>query len=176
VYAFTRPGDEPAQQLARKLGAVWAGSSSDRAPAQVDAAIVFAPDGALVALALKAVAPGGTVVWRHPHERHPVVRLRAPVARAHPALGREPTRDDGMEFLALAPQVPVRTHITTYALERRERVACRPARRATHGRRGDRARMTPRSRRLIRAVAPRHETTARPRDTSTDPARRRGAT
>ena len=119
VFAFTRPGDEPAQALARELGAVWAGSSQERAPQQLDAAIVFAPVGALVPVALGAVAPGGTVVcggihmseipafdyellW---HER--VLRSVANL-----------TRSDGAEFLALARRVPVRTHVTTYPLER----------------------------------------------------------
>jgi propanol-preferring alcohol dehydrogenase len=67
VFAFTRPGDEMAQRFAERLGAAWAGGSDESAPAQLDAAILFAPVGSLVPLALRAVAPGGTVVcggWR----------------------------------------------------------------------------------------------------------------
>ena len=121
VFAFTREGDEPAQALARELGATWAGSSSEDPPEPLDAAIIFAPDGALVPVALGTVSPGGTVVCggihmsdipsfgyeRLWHER--VVRSVANLTRA-----------DGEEFLALAPQVPVRTHVTTYPLERVE--------------------------------------------------------
>jgi propanol-preferring alcohol dehydrogenase len=119
VYAFTRPGDAPAQHLARELGAVWAGSSGDRAPAQLDAAIIFAPDGALVPLALQAVVAGGTVVCggihmsdipSFPYERLWHERVLRSVANL--------TRDDATECLALAPLVPVRTRVTTYALER----------------------------------------------------------
>jgi len=62
VLAFTRPGDSAAQEFARELGAVWAGASTDAPPEPVDAAIVFAPDGALVPVALRATAPGATVV------------------------------------------------------------------------------------------------------------------
>ncbi|HEX4690556.1 MAG TPA: zinc-dependent alcohol dehydrogenase family protein [Solirubrobacteraceae bacterium] len=118
VYAFTRPGDERAQAFARELGATWAGGSGDTPPEPLDAAIVFAPDGALVPEALRVLAPGGVVVcsgihmsdipsfpyellW---HERQ--VRSVANLTRA-----------DGVEFLALAPQVPVRTRVTTYPLE-----------------------------------------------------------
>lgn len=118
VFAFTRPGDEPAQALARELGAVWAGSSDEHAPEPLDAAIIFAPDGTLVPVALDAVAPGGTVVCGGIHmsdipafayERLWHERVLRSVANL--------TRDDATEFLALAPQVPVRTHVTTYPLE-----------------------------------------------------------
>ena len=118
VYAFTRAGDEAAQGLARELGAVWAGASGTRAPEQLDAAIIFAPDGALVPLALEAVAAGGTVVCAGIHmseipafayERLWHERVLRSVANL--------TRADGTEFLALAPRVPVRTHVTTYPLE-----------------------------------------------------------
>jgi propanol-preferring alcohol dehydrogenase len=118
VYAFTRPGDEPAQALARELGAAWAGSSEQRAPLPLDAAIIFAPDGGLVPVALDAVVPGGTVVCGGIHmseipafgyERLWHERSLRSVANL--------TRADGVRFLALAPQVPVRTHVTTYALE-----------------------------------------------------------
>jgi propanol-preferring alcohol dehydrogenase len=118
VYAFTRPGDEPAQALARELGAAWAGSSEQRAPEALDAAIIFAPDGALVPVALDAVVAGGIVVCGGIHmsdipafayERLWHERVLRSVANL--------TRADGTEFLAIAPQVPVRTHITSYPLE-----------------------------------------------------------
>ena len=118
VYAFTRPGDEPAQALARELGAVWAGSSEQRAPAILDAAIIFAPDGGLVPVALDAVTAGGTVVCGGIHmseipafgyDRLWHERVLRSVANL--------TRDDGREFLELAPRVPVVTRVTTYPLE-----------------------------------------------------------
>ena len=119
VFAFTRPGDAPAQALARDLGAAWAGSSGERAPQPLDAAIIFAPDGTLVPVALDAVVAGGTVVCGGIHmseipafgyERLWHERVLRSVANL--------TRDDATEFLELAPRVPVRTHVTTYPLER----------------------------------------------------------
>jgi propanol-preferring alcohol dehydrogenase len=119
VFAFTRRGDEPAQALARELGAVWAGSSDEPAPERLDAAIIFAPDGALVPVALDAVVAGGTVVCGGIHmsdipsfhyERLWHERVLRSVANL--------TRADGTEFLELAPEVPVHTHVTTYPLER----------------------------------------------------------
>ena len=119
VYAFSRPGDEAAQRLARELGAVWAGASDQAPPDELDAAIVFAPDGALVPAALRALAPGGAVVCggihmsdipAFPYELLWHERSVRSVANL--------TRRDGEEFLALAPAVPVRTHVTTYPLER----------------------------------------------------------
>ena len=118
VYAFTRPGDEPAQALARELGAAWAGSSEQRAPEALDAAIIFAPDGGLVPIALDAVVAGGAVVCGGIHmsdipafgyERLWHERVLRSVANL--------TRADGTAFLALAPQVPVRTYVTSYPLE-----------------------------------------------------------
>jgi propanol-preferring alcohol dehydrogenase len=118
VFAFTRAGDEAAQALARELGAVWAGSSGERPPAPLDAAIIFAPDGALVPVALDAVVAGGTVVCGGIHmsdipafgyERLWHERVLRSVANL--------TRADATEFLALAPRVPVRTHVTSYPLE-----------------------------------------------------------
>jgi alcohol dehydrogenase, propanol-preferring len=122
VFAFTRPGDAAAQRFARGLGCAWAGSSAEPAPDALDAAIIFAPDGALVPIALDAVTGGGTVVcggihmsdipsfsyellW---HERS----LRS-VANL--------TRADATELLELAPKVPVRTHVTAYRLEETNR-------------------------------------------------------
>jgi propanol-preferring alcohol dehydrogenase len=119
VYAFTRPGDDAAQALARELGAVWAGASDERAPESLDAAIIFAPDGALVPIALAAVVAGGTVVCGGihmsdipalPYERLWHERVLRSVANL--------TRADGIEFLDIAPRVPVRTRVTAYPLER----------------------------------------------------------
>jgi alcohol dehydrogenase, propanol-preferring len=118
VYAFTRAGDERTQAFARELGASWAGAVEQRPPHELDAAIVFAPDGALVPLALRAVAPAGVVVCGGIHMSDipslPYSALwQERVVRSVANL----TRADGHEFLALAPDVPVRTYVTTYALE-----------------------------------------------------------
>jgi alcohol dehydrogenase, propanol-preferring len=117
LYAFTRAGDEAAQRFARELGAVWAGASDETPPQPLDAAIVFAPDGALVPLALAAVAPAGTVVCGGIHmsdiPSFPYSALwRERVLRSVANL----TRADGHEFLTLAPQVPVKTRVSSYAL------------------------------------------------------------
>lgn len=118
VYAFTRPGDSTAQAFARGLGAVWAGSGDAAPPAGLDAAIIFAPDGALVPRALRAVVPGGTVVCGGIHmsdiPAFPYADLwEERVVRSVANL----TRADGEAFLPLAPRVPVRTHVRRYALE-----------------------------------------------------------
>ena len=119
VFAFTRAGDDRAQQLARSVGAEWAGSSEERPPEQLDAAIVFAPVGALVPTALAAVAKGGTVVCggihmsdipSFPYELLWEERSVRSVANL--------TRRDGEEFLRLAPEVPVRTIVEPFPLER----------------------------------------------------------
>jgi len=118
VFAFTRAGDDAAQRFARELGAVWAGSSEERPPEQLDAAIIFAPVGALVPAALAAVAPGGTVVCggihmsdipSFPYELLWGERAVRSVANL--------TRADGEALLALAPRVPVETAVSTYPLE-----------------------------------------------------------
>jgi propanol-preferring alcohol dehydrogenase len=118
VYAFTRPGaDDAAQAFARELGAVWAGASDEEPPVKLEAAIVFAPVGPLVTAALRALAPGGTVVCAgihmsdipsFPYEILWQERSIRSVANL--------TREDGEELLALAPQVPVETRISTYPL------------------------------------------------------------
>jgi propanol-preferring alcohol dehydrogenase len=118
VYAFTRAGDEKTQAFARELGAVWAGAMEDTPPEPLDAAIIFAPVGSLVPLALAAVAPGGTVVCGG-------IYMSEIPSFPYSALWQERTvrsvanltRADAREFLPLAPQVPVRTHVTTYPLE-----------------------------------------------------------
>jgi alcohol dehydrogenase, propanol-preferring len=118
ALAFTRTGDEAAQALARELGCAWAGSSEESPPEPLDAAIVFAPVGALVPLALRAVAAGGTVVCAGIHmsdiPSFPYSDLwQERILRSVANL----TRRDGEELLALAPRVPVRTHVTAYPLE-----------------------------------------------------------
>jgi alcohol dehydrogenase, propanol-preferring len=117
VYAFTRPADTDGQQFARDLGAVWAGDSTSLPPEELDAAIIFAPVGALVPAALRAVRKGGTVVCggihmsdipSFPYELLWGERTLLSVANV--------TRREGEEFLALAPQVPVRTEVEPFPL------------------------------------------------------------
>jgi alcohol dehydrogenase, propanol-preferring len=117
VFAFTRPGDTEAQAFARELGAEWAGGSDERPPEELDAAIIFAPVGALVPAALAATAKAGVVVCAGIHmsdiPSFPYELLwneRAIVSVANL------TRRDGEDFLALAPQVPVRTEVQLYEL------------------------------------------------------------
>jgi propanol-preferring alcohol dehydrogenase len=121
VFAFTRPGDERTQEFAKSLGASWAGGSDQTPPEPLDAAIIFASAGELVVHALKVLAPDGVVVCAgihmtdipsfpyellyHEHKLRSVANL---------------TRQDGIEFLTLAHQVPVRTTVSTYELERAE--------------------------------------------------------
>ena len=117
VYAFSRPGDEAAQDFARRLGAVWAGGSDENPPAPLDAAIIFAPVGALVPAALAAVKKGGRVVCGGIHmsdiPRFPYRLLweeRELVSVANL------TRADAREFLAIAPQAGVKTETVPYPL------------------------------------------------------------
>jgi propanol-preferring alcohol dehydrogenase len=117
VFAFTRPGDDRSQRFALTLGAEWAGPSDGPPPEPLDAAIIFAPVGALVPAALRAVIKGGTVVCAGIHmsdiPTFPYALLwQERVVRSVANL----TRRDGQEFLRIAPTVPVRTHITTYPL------------------------------------------------------------
>jgi propanol-preferring alcohol dehydrogenase len=118
VFAFTRGGDEAGQAFARELGAEWAGDSLGPPPEELDAAIIFAPAGELVPVALEALAKGGVVVCAgihmsdipsFPYELLWGERIVRSVANL--------TRDDGGEFLALAPRVPVQTEVATYPLE-----------------------------------------------------------
>jgi propanol-preferring alcohol dehydrogenase len=117
VYAFTRPGDQEAQEFARRLGAIWAGDSTSQPPEKLDAAILFAPVGALVPAALRPLAKGGTVVCggihmsdipSFPYSLLWEERMIRSVANL--------TRQDGEEFLALAPKVPVRTQVEIFPL------------------------------------------------------------
>jgi propanol-preferring alcohol dehydrogenase len=117
VFAFTRARDVEAQRFALELGADWAGASDSAPPEELDAAIVFAPVGALVPPALEAVSPGGTVVLAGIHMSDiPPLPYRLlweeRVLRSVANL----TRRDGDEFLALAPEVPVRTSVQAYPL------------------------------------------------------------
>jgi propanol-preferring alcohol dehydrogenase len=117
VHAFTRPGDAAAQAFARELGAAWAGDSDALPPEPLDAAIIFAPVGALVPAALAAVRPGGVVVCGGIHmsdiPSFPYALLWGErVLRSVANL----TRADAREFLALAPRVPVRSTIETFPL------------------------------------------------------------
>ena len=117
VFAFTRAGDDAAQELARELGAAWAGASDERAPEQLDAAIIFAPDGALVPIALQAVVAGGTVVCAGIHMSDiPALRYELLWHERTLRSVANLTRADGAAFLALAPRVPIRTHVTAYPL------------------------------------------------------------
>ena len=117
IYAFTRPGDSEAQQFALSLGAVWAGSSDELPPVKLDAAIIFAPVGALVTQALKTVRKGGTVVSGGIHmsdiPSFPYALLWEERSICSVA---NLTRRDGAEFMQLAPKVPVRTQVETFAL------------------------------------------------------------
>jgi propanol-preferring alcohol dehydrogenase len=117
IFAFTRPRDVTAQDFARELGAEWAGGSDEMPPKELDAAIIFAPIGALVPAALKAVRKGGVVVCggihmsdipRFPYELLWEERVIRSVANL--------TREDAQEFLALAPKVPVRTTVVPFPL------------------------------------------------------------
>src|SRR5712691_3118003 len=118
IYAFTRPGDRAGQTAARSLGAVWAGGSDEMPPEKLDAAIIFAPVGPLVPIALRSLAKGGIVVCGGIHmsdiPSFPYVdlwgeRIICSVANL--------TRRDGEEFLELAPRVPVQTRTETFPLE-----------------------------------------------------------
>jgi alcohol dehydrogenase, propanol-preferring len=119
VFAFSRPGDAEAQAFARSLGAEWAGGSDQPPPEPLDGAILFAPVGALVPAALRALAPGGTVVCGGIH-------MSDVPAFPYSILWGERTirsianltRADGEAFLELAPRVPVRTEVVPYPLER----------------------------------------------------------
>ncbi len=118
VYGFTRPGDTETQEFARRLGAVWAGDSDQLPPEELDAAIIFAPVGALVPTALRATCKGGVVVCGGIHmsdiPTFPYDLLWGErVVRSVANL----TRRDGEEFLALAPKVPIKTEVQTFPLQ-----------------------------------------------------------
>jgi propanol-preferring alcohol dehydrogenase len=117
IYAFTRPGDHDGQAFARRLGAVWAGDSDRLPPQRLDAAILFAPVGALVPAALRALTKGGVVVCAGIHMSdipsfsYDLLwgeRVLRSVANL--------TREDGIEFFDLISHVPVKTHVETFPL------------------------------------------------------------
>lgn len=117
VFAFTRPGDIQGQEFARQLGATWSGNSNILPPEPLDAAIIFAPVGKLVPAALRAVAKGGTVVCAgihmsdipaFPYEILWQERVLRSVANL--------TRQDGEEFLAIAPKIPIHTEVNCFPL------------------------------------------------------------
>ena len=123
VLAFTRPGDAEGQAFARELGAAWAGDSTEAPPAPLDAAIIFAPVGGLVPLALRAVRKGGSVVCAgihmsdipsFPYELLWGERSISSVANL--------TRRDGQELLALAARIPLRTEVETFPLDQANEV------------------------------------------------------
>lgn len=117
VYAFTRPGDEEAQRFARAMGAVWVGSSTTSPPEPLDAAILFAPVGHLVPLALKAVRPGGRVVCGGIHMSDiPSFPYDILWGEREIVSVANLTRRDAEEFLSLAPKVPVRTEVERFDL------------------------------------------------------------
>lgn len=117
VFAFTRPGDSNAQQFARRMGAVWAGDSTEAPPELLDAAIIFAPIGSLVPAALRATVKGGAVICGGIHmsdiPAFPYQLLwEERVVRSVANL----TRRDGEELLAIAPKVPVKTEVEVFPL------------------------------------------------------------
>ena len=117
IYAFTRPGDEEGQKFARALGAAWAGDSLQAPPELLDAAIIFAPVGALVPLALRATAKGGTVVCAGIHMSDiPAFPYEILWGERSIKSVANLTRRDGAEFMEIAPQIPIRTSVTTFDL------------------------------------------------------------
>ena len=118
VFAFTRPGDRAAQEFALRKGADWAGDSTQIPPEKLDAALIFAPVGALVVSALSATRRGGVVVCGGIHMSDiPSFPYSLLWEERQIRSVANLTRKDGEEFLALAPQIPVKTDVTTFPLE-----------------------------------------------------------
>ena len=118
VFAFTRDRDAEGQGSARALGAVWAGGSSESPPEQLDAAIIFAPVGSLVPAALRAVRKGGTVVCAGIHMSDiPAFPYELLWGERSVRSVANLTREDGHEFLKLAPRIPIRTDVEVFDLE-----------------------------------------------------------
>ena len=118
VYAFTRPGDAATQAFARRLGVAWAGGSDEAPPRPLDAAIIYASVGALVPAALRAVRKGGRVVCAGIHMSDiPTFPYGLLWEERHLLSVANLTRQDGIDFLALAPQIGLRIQTTTYPLE-----------------------------------------------------------
>ncbi|HNY27045.1 MAG TPA: zinc-dependent alcohol dehydrogenase family protein [Candidatus Sumerlaeota bacterium] len=119
VYAFTRPGDQAAQDFSRQLGAVWAGDSSQIPPVPLEAAIIFAPIGELVPQALQAVEKGGIVVCAGIHMSDiPAFPYSLLWGERHLCSVANLTRRDGEEFLTMAPRAGVQTEVHPYPLEK----------------------------------------------------------
>jgi alcohol dehydrogenase, propanol-preferring len=117
VHAFTRPGDDDAQRFARRLGAAWVGGSQEAPPEPLDAAIIFAPVGALVPAALRAVKKGGRVVCGGIHMSDiPAFPYRILWEERQVLSVANLTREDAREFLKVAPQAGVKTEVTRYPL------------------------------------------------------------
>ena len=118
IFAFTRPGDRDAQSFALAHGAAWAGDSTESPPEALDAAIVFAPIGALVPAALRSLRKGGIVVCAGIHMSDiPAFPYKILWGERRVVSVANLTRRDGERFLALAPQVPVRTQVERFPLE-----------------------------------------------------------
>jgi propanol-preferring alcohol dehydrogenase len=121
VYAFTRPGDERTQRFARSLGAVWAGGSDEAPPERLEAAIIFASAGALIPEALRNLAPDGVVVCAGIHMSEiPAFSYDLLYGERKVRSVANLTRQDGIEFLALAREIPVRTTVEVYGLNQAE--------------------------------------------------------
>jgi len=119
VFAFTRPGDATAQAFARDLGASWTGDAEDSPPAELDAAIIFAPAGELVPAALRQTARGGVVVCAGIHMSDiPAFPYRLLWGERVVRSVANLTREDATQFLSLAARIGIRTETHTYALER----------------------------------------------------------
>ncbi|NTW80393.1 MAG: alcohol dehydrogenase, partial [Geobacteraceae bacterium] len=118
VYAFTREGDGAGQRFAKEMGACWAGAAAERPPVELDAAIIFAPAGELVPLALRAIRKGGVVVCGGIH-MSPIPGFPYELLWGERSIisVANLTRLDGEEFMALAPQIPVITEIEVFSLE-----------------------------------------------------------
>jgi propanol-preferring alcohol dehydrogenase len=117
IYAFTRPGDGNAQQFAAELGAHWTGDSDKQPPVQLDAAIIFAPVGALVPLALRALRKGGALICGGIHMSEiPAMPYSLLWGERSIRSVANLTRHDGVEFLALAERIPIETHVEKFAL------------------------------------------------------------
>lgn len=122
VYAYTRPGDTAAQQLARRLGAHWAGGSDERAPERLDAALIFAPVGALVPLALDAVVKGGIVVCGGIHMSEiPAFSYDLLWGERRIVSVANLTREDGHAFMRIAAEIPLEIETTVYSLTKANR-------------------------------------------------------
>lgn len=117
IFAFTRPGDQKTQTFARALGVQWAGGTDEKPPEELDAAIIYAPDGRLVPLALSAIRKGGRVVCAGIHMSDIPSFGYALLWQERELLSvANLTRQDGIDFLALAQHLPLKIHVNRYRL------------------------------------------------------------